>query len=122
MADKQEIDKGVGAHGLWKMRLRNAVDSGNLEVGVDTLRQDNQCRFGKWLYGPTLTAVDKHSPHFTTVKTLHGRFHEAAARVAELVLAGKKAEATNALEDPNSDFCQVSTQLTSAMMAWKRSL
>lgn len=118
MASKEELDKGVGAHGMWKTRLKNAINSGTLDVPVEVVRADNQCAFGKWLY--SLGASEQSSVHFSTVKNLHGRFHNAAASVAELALAGKKSEATKSIEE--GEYSKASNDLTLAMMAWKRSL
>jgi methyl-accepting chemotaxis protein len=121
MADAQEIDKAIGAHGMWKNRLKQAVDTGRIETPVDTVRMDNQCAFGKWLYGATLTAADKQSAHYGTVKGLHAEFHAAAARVMELATAGKKHEAEKILA-LDGDFGRISSKLTNAMMAWKKAL
>ncbi|MBI3776328.1 MAG: CZB domain-containing protein [Gammaproteobacteria bacterium] len=119
MADTQEIDKAIGAHGMWKTRLKMAIDTGKVDAPVETIRTDNQCAFGKWLYGTTLTATDKASPDYKNVKTLHAEFHKAAASVAELVLAGKKAEAEK-LMSFTGVFTLASTNLTAAMMEWKK--
>ena len=86
---------------------------------METIRQDNQCVFGKWLYGPTHTAAEKASSHYKAVKDLHGEFHKTAARVAELALSGKKAEA-EAMMALGGQYAAVSGNLTQAMMAWKK--
>ena len=71
MLNKEEIDKAIGAHGMWKTRLKQAIETGKSEVSVETIRQDNQCNFGKWLYGSTLSAADKSSAQYKTVRELH---------------------------------------------------
>ncbi len=121
MADKAEIDKAVAAHGMWKTRLKMAIETGTVEVPVETIKQDNQCAFGKWLYGASLTAGDKTSTHYKSVKELHAKFHKSAARVAELALAGKKSEA-EALMALRGEFSDASADLTAAMIAWKKSV
>lgn len=95
MADIQEIDKAIGAHGMWKGRLKIAIDTGKVDAPVTTIRMDNQCVFGKWLYGTTLTSADKSSSDYQAVKTLHAEFHKVAAMVAELVESGKKRRPKN---------------------------
>lgn len=121
MADIQEIDKGIGAHGLWKARLKSAIDAGHMDTPVEVIRKDDQCAFGKWLHGPTLSAADKASSHYRIVRDLHAEFHRTAARVAELALAGKKADAEKQMA-LGGEYANVSTKLTAAMMAWKQSL
>lgn len=120
MADKAEIDKAIGAHGMWITRLKMAIETGKVETPVETIRQDNQCVFGKWLYGATLTAGDKASIHYKTVKERHAKFHQCAARVAELATTGKKAEAEK-LMAVTGEFSTASAELTAAMVAWKKS-
>lgn len=120
MAKTEEIDSAIGAHGMWKSRLKIAIDTGKSEVPVEVIRQDNQCIFGKWLYGSSLTAVDKSSTHYKTVKDLHAAFHKTAAQVAELALAGKKAEAEK-LMGLGGEYSTVSSKLTQAMLEWKKS-
>jgi chemoreceptor zinc-binding protein len=121
MADKPEIDKAIAAHGMWKTRLKMAIETGKLETPVETIRMDNQCVFGKWLYGTTLTSVDKASIHYKTVKELHTEFHKTAARVAELAFSANKIEAEEMMS-LGGEFAAVSEKLTTAMVAWKKSL
>ncbi|MBI5267020.1 MAG: CZB domain-containing protein [candidate division Zixibacteria bacterium] len=121
MDHAQEIDKAVGAHGMWKNRLKQAIESGKLDTPVATIRTNNQCAFGKWLYGPTLSAQDKSSEYYKTVTELHTQFHQVAAQVAELATSGKKNEAEKALA-PDSRFASISSKLTAAMLSWKKSL
>lgn len=119
MAKTEEIDNAIGAHGMWKSRLKIAIDTGKSEVPVEVIRQDNHCVFGKWLYGSSLTAADKSSSHYKTVKDLHAAFHKSAAQVAELALAGKKAEAEK-LMGLGGEYSTVSSKLTQAMLEWKK--
>jgi hypothetical protein len=119
VADIQEIDKAIGAHGMWKTRLKMAIDTGKVDAPLDVIRTDNQCAFGKWLYGTTLSAADKTSPDYQAVKTLHAEFHKTAANVAELASSGKKAEAEKLMGFTGA-FTLVSGKLTAAMMEWKK--
>ena len=113
---KEAITKGIGAHGLWKQRLVDAINSGKSQWTPEGVCQDNQCDFGKWLYslGPT----DRQSPHCEKVRDLHAQFHKAAANVLTLALSGKTQEATNAISD-NSAYRTLSASLTKEMMAWR---
>lgn len=119
MLNKEEIDKAIGAHGMWKTRLKQAIESGKSDISVETIRQDNQCNFGKWLYGGSLSAADKSSVHYKTVRDLHAEFHRCAARVADLALTGMKGDADKMLA-LDGDFTTVSARLTAAMMEWKK--
>ena len=44
MALDDEITKAIGAHGVWKMRLRSAIDSGKADADPVEVGKDN--RFG----------------------------------------------------------------------------
>jgi methyl-accepting chemotaxis protein len=115
---KDEIGKAISAHGMWKTRLKSAVDAGQSEFKVDTVKQDNQCDFGKWLYGTGIPAATKVTENYKRCKDLHAKFHLAAANVLFLAVTGKKAEAQKALA-VGSDFAKISSELTRAMMEWQ---
>ncbi len=112
---QSEIKKAIGAHGMWKGRLKTAIHTGKSEATVAVVCQDNQCEFGKWLYA--LDPKVKAEKHWQCVKGLHADFHKEAGSVLGLALAGKKAEAESALTD-NSKFNAITMKLTMEMMAW----
>lgn len=121
MVQKEEITKAIGAHGMWKTRLTQAIESGKMDTSVETVRMDNQCAFGKWLHGTSLDSKDKTSAHYEGVKSLHAKFHQTAAQVVELALAGKKREAQH-LMSLEGEYAKVSSKLTASMSAWVKSL
>ncbi len=112
-----EIKSSIGAHGIWKARLYDAIQKGTAANTVAEVKDDRRCQFGKWL-GAADTDTRK-SPGYQSCNELHGRFHAAAASVLALALAGKRAEATKAMES-GSDYLRVSVDLVRAMMAWAR--
>lgn len=117
MSTQDEIKKAVGAHGMWKARLRAAITNGTAVPTPAQAAVDNACDFGRWLYA--LPAAQTRDAHFATVKDLHARFHAEAANVLRLVDAGKSAEATKAIGN-GSPFDQVSTKLTNTLMDWSK--
>jgi methyl-accepting chemotaxis protein len=118
MASIEELDKAIGAHGLWKSRLKSAIETGKIDTDIATIRTDNQCAFGKWLYGSTLSPEDKSSNHYITVKELHAEFHKVAARVAEMAISGRKTAAEMMIAS-GGDYTKISSKLTQAMVEWK---
>jgi chemoreceptor zinc-binding protein len=115
MAAVEEIKKAVGAHGMWKQRLKQAIDSGKSDFTVDRVRVDNMCDFGKWLY--SLAASDQTSAHWKSVRELHAKFHAEAAHVLSLAVSGHKQDAEKGLAT-GSNFAKISSELTGAMMKW----
>jgi hypothetical protein len=118
MAKTEELDKAIGDHEVWKIQLKSAIESGSIATPIQTIRMDNQCVFGKWLYGSTISAKDKASNHYKLVKVLHSEFHRVAARVAELALYGDKTEAEKIIAI-GGDYARISSKLSQAMMEWK---
>ena len=114
---KNEIKKAVGDHGTWKKTLKNAVDTGEIKIQISTIQADNQCSFGRWLYGSTITENEKNSRHYQQVLEFHSAFHEKASEVAQLAISGHKARAMKMLE-VNGEFTTASANLTTSMMAW----
>jgi hypothetical protein len=119
MVDIKEINQAIAAHGYWKTYLRNAIITGKIDTPVETIQSDKQCVFGKWLDASMLTSTEKESYHYIRVKELHAEFHETAARVAELVLAGKKSDAERMMA-PGGEYAKISAELTLAMMEWQK--
>src|SRR5574337_1156858 len=119
MGLKYDINSAIAAHGMWKGRLRTAIDTGKSDIQVDKIRVDNQCDFWKWLYGSTITMDVKNSNHYKKCKEVHANFHEAAGKVAELALARKTAEAEKMMK-MGGKYARVSADLTTVMMAWMK--
>lgn len=117
MVDQAMITKAIGAHGMWKERLKKAIATGQSEFQVAGVQVDNGCEFGKWLY--SLPGSDRMSPGGKAVVDLHAKFHKEAARVLGMALAGQKAEADKAIGF-GSDFAKISGDLTKAMMMWQK--
>lgn len=117
MSLEDEIKNAIGAHGKWKKKLKSAVDTGEIDIQIPTIKADNQCSFGKWLHGPTITKKQMSSDHYQRVRELHAIFHEKASKVAELAVSGNKAGALRMLE-VNGEFSVASAALTTSMLAW----
>ncbi|MEQ1794311.1 MAG: CZB domain-containing protein [Nitrospira sp.] len=112
----EQIDKAIGAHGAWKVKLRQNID-GTLALNPAEVSVDNRCDFGKWLY--SLTGGQTSDPHYKEVLTLHAAFHRAAAGVVTKVQKGDKAGAEASI-GLNGDYASASSKLTAKMMEWKR--
>jgi hypothetical protein len=121
MPDVSEIDKAEAAHSIWNTRLRNNIFSGKLDVPVDTIRLDNECFFGRWLYGDSMTARDKSSEYYRVVKILHAHFHRTAAEVAALAIRGRQLEVEASMRE-GGEYANASAKLSQAIAAWKHNL
>lgn len=116
MSLEDEITKAIGAHGMWKNRLRSAIDSGKGDANPAEVAKDNVCPFGQWLYGTTIPAATRASADYAAVKKLHADFHQCASKILACVVSGQKAQADALM---SSEYAKVSADLTSAMMKWK---
>ena len=116
MLISEQIKSAIGAHGLWKSRLKSAIENGTSEFTVDRVAKDDQCDFGKFLYGADVPAAQK-TADYEKCRALHASFHKAAAKVLRHALFGEKAEAIKEMA-MGSEFARVSTELTTAMMSW----
>lgn len=120
-AFKAEIAAALGSHALWKSQLRHAIQTGTYDAvpTPSVARLDDRCRFGQFLFGPSITATEKASAEYRECRELHAKFHVAAALALEFALAGQKAEAEAAVQE-DSQLATVSHQLTEAMLRWRR--
>jgi hypothetical protein len=112
----EHIDKAIGAHGKWKIKLRQSID-GTLTLDPVEVSMDNQCEFGKWLY--SFSGAQTSDPHYTEVRALHKAFHKAAGEVVSNVLKGDKAAALASI-GLSGEYAAASSKLTVKMMEWKR--
>jgi hypothetical protein len=113
----REISKAISAHGIWKVRLQAAIESGKLEVDIADVARDDVCEFGRWLHGESLSPEVKEGPTYKSVTLLHARFHRCAATVLECVAAGDHVRAHACLA---GEYSLVSSRLVSEMVKWKR--
>ena len=119
MSLKDEITAAIGAHGLWKAKLRDAIQAGKSEAVPQVVCLDNKCKFGQWLHGTSIPGSAKASANYKECVELHAKFHVSAAHVLEFALAGRKRDAEAAISD-GSEFTTLTHKLTDAMMRWQK--
>ena len=117
MIDPASLDHAIAAHAKWKFRLREAIRTGQSEWTVEKVRPDDLCEFGKWLNSLPLT--DRMMNEWKDVKTLHAKFHVAAAEVLDSAITGRESEATTAMA-PGGTFADVSMKLVKIITDWKK--
>ncbi|TSE20976.1 Aerotaxis receptor [Tepidimonas alkaliphilus] len=93
--DQLDFDAAIKAHQQWRIKLRNAILKGE-KLDVATIRRDDCCILGKWIYGAGGRQWG-HLPLFATLVEQHKHFHQETGRVAELVNAGRAEEANRLL-------------------------
>jgi hypothetical protein len=117
---RDEIELAVRFHSDWKARLRRAIEHETLPDGggfaLTAIRADHRCRFGKWLYGPTISAQERSSPGFARVREIHLDFHLVAAEVLMLAATGNPPAAMAALD---GRYHELSGNLVDALRHWQ---
>ena len=121
MATTTEIDNAIGAHSMWKMRLKAALETGRMDAPIAALDSDRDCPFGKWLQSPTIAPSTKASVHYAKVRELHTQFHRAVVEVATLAVNGRTDLATEMMTTTGA-FSQASAKLTVAMQEWRSAM
>lgn len=121
MSLESEIAKAVRDHERWKVNLNALVDNGTVSAATSNIDKDNVCAFGRWLYGPTIPKDARYDPNYIIVQFLHAKFHECAAKVVQLLAAGKKMEAAAMMAD-DGEYATTSDKLMAAMATWKESV
>ena len=113
----EDIDTAIALHELWKTQLLNAIETGSSEWVPRTVKADNQCDFGKWLY--SCSPDEKALPHYNIIKQLHAQFHIEAGRILEIALLGNK---DNAVAELEGQYAKISSSLIGALLKWKAGL
>jgi len=119
MSVHDEIDKAISAHGMWKQKLRTAIESGESESTPEKVSSDKNCSFGKWLH-ERIDPSAKESSYYGEIVQLHAEFHVAAGEILRLALLGDQEKA-NQLMGLSEDFAQKSGYLTKKMQEWQAS-
>ncbi|TDQ61595.1 chemoreceptor zinc-binding protein [Maritalea mobilis] len=115
----KEITKAKGAHAAWKLKLSAAIAVGKTDLDPKTVKCDNLCTFGEWLYGPSMTPEIKAGMPYKVIKRLHAEFHACASSVLDKVVAGDLDGAKRIFE---TDYAQISDKLMTGMSKWSREL
>jgi hypothetical protein len=117
--DKKEITSAIGAHGLWKMRLRQAIDTGVSAYEAHLVNLPTICDFGKWFY--SLAPPNRLTPTAKKIEQLHESFHHEAALILRYATSGNKKLAEKYFE-PNEKFQRVSQELVTTLMHWVKDI
>lgn len=115
----EEVNNAIGAHGMWKMRLRTAITSGRCDITSADACCDNKCAFGKWLYGPTLDSQVRAGVPYQVIRRLHAEFHRSAGEVLAQV---ERGNASGAQATMGGEFADRSEKLVRALTKWKGEL
>lgn len=104
---------------MWKHRLRDLAENGQVEIDAKTAMRDDACELGKWLrsFRPTIY----EQSHYDAVCFRHTQFHESVGKVAMLANRKQTVDARREM-GINSAFSKSSAALTTDIMAWKKSI
>ena len=114
-----QINDAIGAHGMWKLRLRTSVQTGKSDITPEVAGCDDACTFGKWLKHSPIEPAVKSGVPYQVVSRLHADFHRAAGNVLADALTGRPKEAEATLQ---GEFTERSEKLVKALTKWKREL
>lgn len=118
MTFQDEIQSAIQAHAMWKINLLKAIEEAASELDPEKVRVDNQCTFGKWLFGETIPDEAKNMPEYAVCSALHRDFHMNTARVLQLALRGERKEALTAL-GAGSVYFELSAALIQHLKLWQ---
>ena len=111
-----EIDRAIDAHGAWRARLAEAVESGQCAGDPTQVERDDLCELGRWLHA--LPVESRADETCLSVFEMHSWFHREAGRVVKLVQDQRLDEARAAIA-PDSLFDVSSRQLVELLERWR---
>jgi len=113
-----QLRAGLMAHEVWRSQLISTVLTGRGTVRPSEAARDDACEFGRWL---ARLGELPEVPQVEAVRQLHVHFHQEAAEVLELVMSGRRQEATRAL-GAGGRFDEAALKLTAAVKDWMAAL
>ena len=115
----KEINDAIGAHGMWKMRLRTAINTGTGDFSSADVCRDDRCAFGKWIHGSSIDPATRASVPYQVIRRLHAEFHRTAGEVLACVERGNRPAAEALLA---GDYTARSEKLVRGLSKWKAEL
>jgi hypothetical protein len=112
-----QLDAAASAHTQWLFRLKRAVDDGHSDFDPVTVRRDDACDFGRFLYGD-FAARHRGTPAFEEIRKMHADFHRAASAILTMAVGGRRAEAAAAIA-PGSEYLRLSGALLMRLRAFR---
>ncbi len=119
MTKVDEIEQAISVHEMWKGKLKQAIETGKCDCTPDSIKVDNGCSFGKWLY-ERVDPVDKDSVKYKLMLDIHAQFHQQAGKILALALDSKSEEAEKLMQ-LDGQFYSLSKQLIEHLHIWKES-
>lgn len=113
------LDSALYAHQQWKVKLREAVQSGE-QLDIETIRRDDCCDLGKWLHSEGRTHFG-HSPEFVKLLATHYDFHLITSVVARIINS-KDYDQAKAMLEGSSQFASASADVAMAIMRLKAAI
>jgi hypothetical protein len=114
-----EIRTAIGAHGIWKLRLKTALTTGKVDFNAADLACDDKCDFGRWLHGPNIPPQVRSGGHYDVVRQKHADFHKALAQTVDAAMKGNTALSATLLDGA---FEEKSRALAGEMQNWMKEL
>jgi aerotaxis receptor len=118
-ADEVDFDKVIAAHQQWRVTLRNAVHK-DKKLDADTLRRDDCCALGKWVYGPGGKRWGQ-LPVFKDLVGHHKAFHTEAGKVADAINQGQPQRAEQMMEG-GSPFVEAGHHVTQCIRSLRETV
>lgn len=115
----KEINDAIGAHGMWKMRLRTAIAAGVGDISSADAGCDDKCAFGKWIHGPSIDTATRAGMPYQVIRRLHAEFHQTAGQILARVERGDRKGATDLFD---SEYTARSEKLVRGLTKWKSEL
>ncbi len=111
-----DIDAIIDGHRQWKVKLRDAIEN-HAHVDVATLRRDDCCALGQWIYGDGQRLGQRSS--FQLLVQKHAGFHQVAGGVGELINQRRFEQAEDALA-PGTPFTTATSEVVAVLSGIKR--
>lgn len=106
-----DLTQVIISHARWRQRFADFLEGrGQLDLAI--VEADNQCEYGRWLYGEGRQYKD--FPEYAGVVEMHRRFHAVAGQAMRIAPALPPDKVLN-LISLNSAFSNASIEFVTAL-------
>ncbi|MBS1825533.1 MAG: CZB domain-containing protein [Acidobacteria bacterium] len=110
-----DLTEVIISHAHWRQRFAEYLE-GQGQMDLALVEADNQCEYGRWLYGEGQRYGDL--PEFAGVVEMHRRFHAVAGQVMRLAPTLPPGKALDLIR-LNSAFANASTEFVTALCVFR---
>jgi hypothetical protein len=112
----KDIDAAINSHSLWKLKLKEALNTPDNKELLTNYQNEYSCMLKKWL--ASFQLKEQESEDYRIVNTLHDKYHDLASELIDSAIKGEFENLAFAFKN-NEQIDSTSNLLIQALKNWR---